>query len=95
MERVAELAEFFKIPAMVCVNKFDINPEQGVSIEASAMKRGLSVIGRIPFDPIFTKAMVQGKPVFEYDGKSEAAQAVRELWSTVEEKLGIVGHSRA
>ncbi len=29
MERVAELAAFFKIPAMVCVNKFDLNPGEG------------------------------------------------------------------
>jgi hypothetical protein len=33
--------------------------------------------------------MVQGKTIFEYDRKSEAARAVRELWSRVEELLGI------
>lgn len=93
MERVAELAAFFKIPAMVCINKFDLNPEQGVAIEASAINRGLNVMGRVPFDPAFTKAMVQGKTVFEYDGKSEAARAVKALWSKVEEQLGIGGQA--
>jgi MinD superfamily P-loop ATPase len=29
MERVSELAAFFKVPAMLCVNKFDLNPEMG------------------------------------------------------------------
>ncbi len=89
MERVAELAAFFKIPTMVCINKFDLNPEKVEAIEAFAKQRGMNVIGRVPFDSAFTKAMVQGKTIFEYDGHSEAARAVRALWSRVEEQLGI------
>jgi MinD superfamily P-loop ATPase len=88
MERVAELAAFFKIPAMVCINKFDLYPEQGEAIEAYAKARGINVMGRIPFDSAFTKAMIQGKTIFEYDGQSEAARAVRALFSRVEEQLG-------
>jgi MinD superfamily P-loop ATPase len=83
MERVAALAEFFKVPAIVCVNKFDLNPNQGEAIEAFARKKGMSAIGRIPFDPVFTKAMVQGKTVFEYDGRSIGASAVKSLWENV------------
>ena len=89
MERVAELAAFFEIPAMVCINKFDLNPEEVDAIEAFAKQRGMNVIGRVPFDSAFTKAMVQGQTIFEYDGHSEAARAVRALWSRVEEQLGI------
>ena len=51
MERVAELAAFFKIPAMVCINKFDLNPDEGESIEAFAKQRNIKVMGRVPFDP--------------------------------------------
>lgn len=67
---------------------FDLNPQQGEAIEAFAEHKGLTVVGRIPFDSAFTKAMVQGKTIFEYDGNSVAAQAVRELWTEVEKKLG-------
>jgi len=81
MERVAELAAFFKIPAMLCVNKFDINPDEGRAIEDFARERQIRVMGRIPFDPVFTKAMVQGKTIFEYDGHSEGAKAVKEIWN--------------
>jgi MinD superfamily P-loop ATPase len=42
MERVAELATFFKVPAMVCVNKFDLNPDQGQAIEDFARQRRIS-----------------------------------------------------
>ena len=54
MERVAELAAFFKVPGMVCVNKFDLNPDQGRAIEDFARERQIRVMGRIPFDPVFT-----------------------------------------
>ena len=80
MERVAELAAFFKVPAMVCINKFDLNVHASGQIEAFVKDKGLSFVGRIPFDPAFTKAMVQGQTIFEYDGLSQAGDAVRELW---------------
>jgi len=83
MERVAELAAFFKVPAMVCVNKFDLNPEMGQAIEAFAREKNVTVMGRIPFDPVFTKAMVQGKTIFEFDDRSEGARAVKVIWENL------------
>jgi MinD superfamily P-loop ATPase len=89
MERVVELAAFFKVPAMVCVNKFDLNPDQGQAIEDFAREKQVSVMGRIPFDPVFTKAMVQGKTIFEYDGHSGGAGAVKEIWEDLAQGLEI------
>ena len=89
MERVAELAAFFKIPAMMCVNKFDLNPSAGESIEAFARERDISVIGRVPFDPVFTKAMVQGKTIVEFDSQSEGCVAVKSIWETLAQRLEI------
>ncbi|MCF8146803.1 MAG: 4Fe-4S binding protein [Deltaproteobacteria bacterium] len=89
MERVAELAAFFKIPAMVCVNKFDLNPEQGEAIEAFARERDVRVMGRIPFDPTFTRAMVQGQTIAEFDSGSEGCRAVLKLWEDLTGDLGI------
>ncbi|MBN1106298.1 MAG: P-loop NTPase [Deltaproteobacteria bacterium] len=89
MQRVAELAAFFKIPAMVCVNKFDLNSDQGQGIEDFARERQVGVMGRIPFDPVFTKAMVQGKTVFEYDGHSEGAKAVKKIWEDLAKYLDV------
>jgi len=83
MKRVAELAAFFKIPAMLCVNKFDLNPAQGEAIEAFAREKGVRVLGRIPFDPAFTKAMVQGQTIAEFEPESAGCQAVRKIWEDV------------
>jgi MinD superfamily P-loop ATPase len=80
MERVAQLAEHFKVPAMVCVNKFDLNPGQTAAIEKLAIKQKMVVLGRIPFDPIFTESMIQGKTIFEYNHDSETSKTVKEIW---------------
>lgn len=89
MERVAELAAFFKIPAMVSINKFDLNPEQGEAIEAFGREKGLKVLGRVPFDPAFTRAMVQGQTIFEYDADAQGSEAVRTLWTDVAREAGL------
>ena len=68
MERVAELAAFFKIPAMLYINKFDINVDQTKAIENFAREKHVNVLGRIPFYPIFAKSMVQGQTIFECNG---------------------------
>ncbi len=87
MERVVELADHFKVPAMVCVNKFDLNLELTRVIENYAKEQGLSCLGRIPFDPGFTKAMIQAQTVFEYDGQSTAGAAIRGAWLRLTEKF--------
>ena len=60
MERVAQLAAHFRVPAMLCVNKFDLNMDQTQAIEAIANEQGIAVLDRIPFDPSMTHAMVRG-----------------------------------
>ena len=87
MERVAELAAFFKVPAMVCVNKFDLNPDMGRAIEAFARERTIDLLGRVPFDPAFTQAMVQGKTIVEFDGHSEGCKAVKDIWENLRKHL--------
>jgi MinD-like ATPase involved in chromosome partitioning or flagellar assembly len=37
-------------------------------------------LGKIPYDPAFTKAMIEGKTVLEYDPESKASKAVMEIW---------------
>ncbi|MBW2055686.1 MAG: 4Fe-4S binding protein [Deltaproteobacteria bacterium] len=83
MERVAQLAAHFKVPGMVCVNKFDLNTDQTQAIEKLAKEKNMTVLERIPFDPIFTKSMVQGKTIFEYNTESITGQAVKQLWRKI------------
>jgi len=83
MERVAKLAAHFKVPAMVCVNKFDLNPDQGRAIEQIAKGNNIQFVGNIPFDPEFTRAMIQGKTILETNGDSSSGRAIRDIWQAV------------
>ncbi len=83
MERVADLAAHFKVPAMACINKSDLNPEQSERIEQLAADKGIEILGRIPFDPVFIKSMVQGQNVIEYSPDSEIAGAIRRMWERI------------
>ncbi len=83
MERVMRLAAHFRIPGMVVVNKYDLNPAMAQNIEDLARERNVACLGRIPFDPVFTRAMVQGKTIVEYDKDSELTKTVKAIWESI------------
>jgi len=87
MERVAQLATHFKVPVMVCVNKFDLNFDQTEAIENLAKENNMTIVGRVPFDPVFTESMVQGQTVLEYVGNSEIRSSINEIWRNIRIQL--------
>ena len=89
MERVAQLAAHFRVPAMVCVNKFDLNLELTRKIEKYAAEHNITCLGRIAFDPIFTRAMVQAQTVFEYSNGSQVKQEIEAIWQGIKKMLKI------
>jgi MinD superfamily P-loop ATPase len=78
LERVVGLTQHFDIPATVCVNKYDLNGEISQRIEAYCQKVGIGFVGRIPYDPVVTEAMVHGKSVIEYS-RGTTSQAIRDV----------------
>ena len=83
MERVVDLAAHFRVPGMVIVNKYDLNVEMTETIEQLAVQRNLVVLGRVPFDPVFTRSMVQGQTLFEYGEETATRQVVRDIWAKI------------
>ena len=83
MERVVDLAAHFRVPGLVIVNKYDLNVEMTETIEQLAVKRNLVVLGRVPFDPVFTRSMVQGQTLFEYGAETPTRQVVRDIWAKI------------
>jgi MinD superfamily P-loop ATPase len=83
MARAIELCGFFKVPVMVCINKFDLNPDNTATIEQMARDGNVPVVGRVPFDAAFTRAMVQGKTLMEYDGAGSAGEHLRKVWEYI------------
>jgi len=80
--RVLQVAAHFRVPAAVCVNKWDINAGVTEEIEHLAREMGAAVFGRIPFDEEVAEATSEGVPLVER-GRGAAAQAVRELWQQI------------
>jgi MinD superfamily P-loop ATPase len=93
LRRVANLADHFKVPALISVNKYDLNLQMTAQIEAFARSAGLEIAGNVPFDPLFTEAMVQGKTIFEQSRNGDATEAVRKLWQRVCAHLGLTAPS--
>jgi MinD superfamily P-loop ATPase len=79
LERLAALTAHFRTPMVVCLNRADLNSEVASAIERWCATRGIRVVGRIPYDPVFNQALVQRKSVVEI-GDGPAARAVREVW---------------
>jgi len=87
MERAQGLLNHFKIPSLVCVNKYDLNEENTSRIEEFCSSNGVKLVGKIPFDPVVTEAMVAGKPVLEYSPGSSISKAIEELWKQTLENI--------
>lgn len=93
LKRVIELIAHFMIPTVVCINKYDINEKNTYLIESFCAELGIPVIGRLPYNDIITKAMLQEQTLIEYTknsqclNESEFADQVCQIWARVEKIL--------
>ncbi len=87
LERVLGVCSHFGVPALVGINKYDINEENTRIIEEHCSTRGVKVVGRIPFDNIVTEAMVHGQPLVAYANNGISRQ-IETLWHGVTDILG-------
>jgi MinD superfamily P-loop ATPase len=88
LERALQLLDHFKVEALVCVNKHDLNDENTAAIGEFCDEEGIEVVGLVPFDPEVTKAMVEGRPVVEYAPDSPASEAIEKMWERLALILG-------
>jgi MinD superfamily P-loop ATPase len=88
MERVHGLCRHFEIPALVCVNRYDLNLVNSEKIRSYCREHKLPLVGEVPLDPIVNKAQVARLSVVEYDC-GLVSQVVREMWSKVEKELDL------
>ena len=86
LDRVLGVCRHFDVPALICINKFDINRENTREIERCCLDWGIEVVARIPFDNTVTEAMIHGLPVVEYTQNGISRQ-LEELWNLVSKSL--------
>jgi MinD superfamily P-loop ATPase len=86
LERILKLAEHFKIPSLVCINKFDINLQNSEQIVSYCDSNGSKIIGNIPYEPKVVEALVNRKTVMEYPCHG-VERIIRQVWEQVESVL--------
>jgi MinD superfamily P-loop ATPase len=82
LDRVLGVCQHFGVPALVCINKYDINEENTRNIEEFCEAMGVDVISKLPFDNVVTEALVNGLPVVEYSTNG-IAREVELLWQNI------------
>ena len=86
LERVLGVCYHFSVPALVCINKYDINEDNTRQIEKFCLGQGVEVAARIPFDNTVTQAIVAGLPVVEYS-RNGVSRQIEALWELVSKPL--------
>lgn len=82
LERVVELCGHFTVPAGVIINKCDLNEVEAAAIEDFCLKNGLTLIGRLPHDPVITQAMIRSQAITEYQNGAFADRVV-DIWNII------------
>jgi MinD superfamily P-loop ATPase len=84
--RIARLTKRLGVPAMVCINKWDINPPAAEGIEKIAAEEGLTYAGAVRYDAVSKKAQQAEKAITEYceDG---IATDISRLWERVKRRV--------
>jgi MinD superfamily P-loop ATPase len=86
LERVMGVCRHFSVPALVCINKYDINEDNTRKIQDYCQSQGIDIAAKIPYDSIVTEAMIHGKTVTEYDPNG-TAQYIEKLWDRIAGRL--------
>lgn len=86
LERVLDLASHFGIPAVVVINKYDLNLDVSEAIADRVHQRGSELIGQIRYDRSATRAQVVGQSLVEFTSEGAAADMLA-LWSRLEQLL--------
>jgi MinD superfamily P-loop ATPase len=83
MQRVAALCRHFQVPSLVCINKYDINPENTRTIKDYCLENQVPIVGEIPFSPAVRQALVARKSPVDFDC-GPVTGIVERMWSEIQ-----------
>jgi MinD superfamily P-loop ATPase len=82
LDRVISVCHHFKVPVIVCINKYDLNEDNTGQIESYCLNHDVELASKIPFDNVVTEALVRKVPVVEYS-RNRVAQELEKLWQAI------------
>jgi len=86
--RILDVAHHFEMPAVVCINKYDINKGNTEKIEHYCRDNNIYVVGKLPYNTIVTDAMIHEKTVVEYS-KGDFTDMVTDLWDKIKTRMNV------
>ena len=87
LQRALQLQAHFNVTPLVCVNMYDINKDNTDKILGFCAENSIKVVGKIPFNPKVTEAMVNGKTIVEYSPESNVAKEIENIWKSCEASI--------
>ena len=84
LRRVYQLVAKFRIKTGCIINKYDLKEEKTEEIKEFLDSEGITLVGSIPYNENFTRAMTEGKTIVEYDDPALAG-ILRKSWEKVGE----------
>jgi MinD superfamily P-loop ATPase len=86
LNRILDVLNHFGVKSAVCINKYDINEENTSKIERYCTDKGVCVVSKIPYDDVFTEAIVKGMPVVEYS-HGAISHELESMWYKIQQLL--------
>lgn len=88
LERVVGITDHFKVEPVVCINKYDLNTENSLAIEKYCEEANIDVIGKIPFDSIVPKSIMESKSILEMP-ENQVGNEIQKAWLKIKDKLAL------
>jgi len=84
-DRVIKVAQHFKVPLKLVINKYDLNLDMVKKIENYCQENNVEVVGKIGFNHDVVNAMVNGQTIIEYkNGKTK--NEIINIWKRIQQK---------
>ena len=81
-DRVIKVAQHFKIPVKVIINKYDLNTFMSKKIVQHCADENIAVIGKIPFAAGIVDLMRTGKTIME-SSDSQLKNVIQQIWDNL------------
>jgi len=82
MERIASVAQHFKVPTKVVINKYDINLQNTDDIKKICAAKDIEVLAQLPFSQKVIQSIVEGMPVVKYCD-DQITEDIALLWERI------------
>lgn len=87
LQRLIEMIGRFHTPVYVIINKYDLNEDMTQIIENNLNNKGITILGRIPYDESMVYALLEGKTINEFEPNGLVANELNKMWKFISNNI--------